>query len=249
MAVPRRSLAEVQELISSAHEDNTVAEKLQFYDCWALEYEHDVEVLEYRAPRLAAECLASAFPADRDSQIILDVACGTGLVAVELYRHGFRIFHGMDGSEQMLQHARQKKLYQELKQSILGQEPLAAPTDLYDAVIIVGAMSCGQVPLSVIPELCRVTKPAHYPHTGFADFCSCFIKCLHSSFQTLHPELQRPSRERHLQPCDVPAGSALCSTNRCYSIWQPSCLSTITCTNAFTLFQSQSPSCLLMLKL
>ncbi|XP_029468723.1 methyltransferase-like protein 27 isoform X4 [Rhinatrema bivittatum] len=159
MAVPRRSLAEVQELISSAHEDNTVAEKLQFYDCWALEYEHDVEVLEYRAPRLAAECLASAFPADRDSQIILDVACGTGLVAVELYRHGFRIFHGMDGSEQMLQHARQKKLYQELKQSILGQEPLAAPTDLYDAVIIVGAMSCGQVPLSVIPELCRVTKP------------------------------------------------------------------------------------------
>ncbi|XP_029468724.1 methyltransferase-like protein 27 isoform X5 [Rhinatrema bivittatum] len=129
MAVPRRSLAEVQELISSAHEDNTVAEKLQFYDCWALEYEHDVEVLEYRAPRLAAECLASAFPADRDSQIILDVACGTGLVAVELYRHGFRIFHGMDGSEQMLQHARQKKLYQELKQSILGQEPLAAPTE------------------------------------------------------------------------------------------------------------------------
>ncbi|XP_029468720.1 methyltransferase-like protein 27 isoform X2 [Rhinatrema bivittatum] len=162
MAVPRRSLAEVQELISSAHEDNTVAEKLQFYDCWALEYEHDVEVLEYRAPRLAAECLASAFPADRDSQIILDVACGTGLVAVELYRHGFRIFHGMDGSEQMLQHARQKKLYQELKQSILGQEPLAAPTDLYDAVIIVGAMSCGQVPLSVIPELCRVTKPGGF---------------------------------------------------------------------------------------
>nr|XP_033778097.1 methyltransferase-like protein 27 isoform X2 [Geotrypetes seraphini]XP_033778098.1 methyltransferase-like protein 27 isoform X2 [Geotrypetes seraphini]XP_033778100.1 methyltransferase-like protein 27 isoform X2 [Geotrypetes seraphini]XP_033778101.1 methyltransferase-like protein 27 isoform X2 [Geotrypetes seraphini]XP_033778102.1 methyltransferase-like protein 27 isoform X2 [Geotrypetes seraphini] len=162
MEPPRRNLAEVKKVIMSAHESTTLEEKLQFYDRWALEYEQDVEVLEYRAPYLAAECLASVFPADRDSQTILDVACGTGLVAVELYRHGFCIFHGVDGSERMLQHAEQKRLYQELKLNILGYEPLAAPTDRYDAVITVGALSIGQVPLSVMPELCRVTKPGGF---------------------------------------------------------------------------------------
>ncbi|XP_030078477.1 methyltransferase-like protein 27 isoform X2 [Microcaecilia unicolor] len=119
MEPPRRNLAEVQKVITSAHQGTTLEEKLQFYDRWAFEYE-------------------------------------------QLYRHGFRIFHGVDGSEQMLQHAEQKRLYQELKQNILGHEPLAAPTDWFDAVIIVGALSVGQVPLSVIPELCRVTKPGGF---------------------------------------------------------------------------------------
>ncbi|XP_078535647.1 methyltransferase-like protein 27 isoform X3 [Lissotriton helveticus] len=163
MSAPRRSLSDVREVITSAHKAISVDEKLQFYDNWAQDYEKDVDILEYRAPRLAADCLASAFPTDRDSRLILDVACGTGLVAAELSKHGFQLFHGVDGSEQMLEVARQKKLYLELKQCMLGQDPLLAPAEQYDAVVIVGALSEGQVPCSVVPELLHVTKPDYFP--------------------------------------------------------------------------------------
>lgn len=41
---------------------------------------------------------------------------------------GFSRMHGVDGSRGMLEIARQKGLYQELKHCILGQEPLPLPT-------------------------------------------------------------------------------------------------------------------------
>lgn len=44
----------------------------------------DVAALEYRAPYLAAASLAFAFPAPRAEARLLDVACGTGLVAREV---------------------------------------------------------------------------------------------------------------------------------------------------------------------
>ncbi|CAH2219684.1 Williams-Beuren syndrome chromosomal region 27 isoform X1 [Pelobates cultripes] len=159
MAASRRSLQQVREIITSAHEDCTPAQKLQFYDRWAQEYEEDVSVLEYNAPRLVAAVLASRCISNRESKLVLDVACGTGLVAQELLRCGFRLFHGLDGSARMLEMAETKKLYQELKQCMLGQGPLPSTSDFYDVVIIVGALSDGQVPVSVIHELLRVTKP------------------------------------------------------------------------------------------
>uniref|UniRef100_A0A8C5LVK1 Methyltransferase like 27 n=1 Tax=Leptobrachium leishanense TaxID=445787 RepID=A0A8C5LVK1_9ANUR len=158
MASSRRNLQQVREVISSAHKDCEPAQKLQFYDQWAQEYEEDVSVLEYNAPRLAASALASMYISDQESKLVLDVACGTGLVAQELRRYGFGLFHGVDGSKGMLQVAKNKNVYQELKQCMLGQEPLPFPTDTYDAVVIVGALSDGQAPVSVIPELVRVTK-------------------------------------------------------------------------------------------
>ncbi|XP_063299690.1 methyltransferase-like protein 27 isoform X2 [Pelobates fuscus] len=124
MAASRRSLQQVREVITTAHEDCTPAQKLQFYDRWAQEYEEDVSVLEYNAPRLAAAVLASGCISNRESKLVLDVACGTGLVAQELLRCGFRLFHGLDGSSRMMEMAQTKKLYQELKQCMLGQEPL-----------------------------------------------------------------------------------------------------------------------------
>lgn len=51
--------------------------------CWLLQ---DVAALHYRAPRLAVDCLTQAVPGLPHGALILDVACGTGLVAVEV-RH------------------------------------------------------------------------------------------------------------------------------------------------------------------
>nr|XP_056721333.1 methyltransferase-like protein 27 [Euleptes europaea] len=157
-----RSFAEVQRRVSGVHRGTDPEQQLRFYDGWAPEYEQDVTILHYQAPRLAASCLASAIQGPLADALVLDVACGTGLVAQELQAKGFCRFHGLDGSQGMLESARRKGLYQELKQCVLGQEALPASSGFYDAVLIVGALSEGQVPTSVVPELLRVAKPGGF---------------------------------------------------------------------------------------
>ncbi|KAL7853828.1 hypothetical protein AOLI_G00206720 [Acnodon oligacanthus] len=157
-----KSFTEVKNKILSAHENAALENKLQFYNSWAENYEQDVAVLDYRAPLLAAECVASFFKGDKERAIILDVACGTGLVSAHLRRMGFCQFVGVDGSEGMLDLARKTGLYQELKQCMLGQDTLPVQNESYDIVVIVGALSVGQVPVGVIRELWQATKPGGY---------------------------------------------------------------------------------------
>ncbi|MBN3308296.1 MET27 protein, partial [Amia calva] len=84
----------------------------------------DVAILDYRAPGLAADALAAGFQGDRENAVVLDVACGTGLVASRPQTLGFRRFVGVDGSAAMLRLARNRGLYQELLQCMLGSAPL-----------------------------------------------------------------------------------------------------------------------------
>lgn len=44
----------------------------------------DVAALKYRAPHLAVDCLSRALRGTPHDALVLDVACGTGLVAVEV---------------------------------------------------------------------------------------------------------------------------------------------------------------------
>lgn len=158
MANCEKGLQQVRDIIAAAHKDCSLLEKLQFYDQWATQYEEDVSILDYKAPHLAALALASVCRSDRESKLVLDVACGTGRAAEEFQRFGFKLFHGLDGSAGMLEVAKKKELYQELTQSMLGQGQLPYGLEKYDVVIIVGALSDGQVPVSVLSELLRVTK-------------------------------------------------------------------------------------------
>ncbi|XP_054857939.1 methyltransferase-like protein 27 [Eublepharis macularius] len=157
-----QSLVQAQRRISEVRNGTDTEQQLRLYDGWAAEYEQDVTILLYQAPKLAASCLASVFQGPRADALVLDVACGTGLVAQELQAKGFCRFHGLDGSRGMLDHACRKGLYQELKQCMLGQEALPASSGFYNAVLMVGALSEGHVPTSVIPELLRVTKPGGF---------------------------------------------------------------------------------------
>ncbi|XP_071431024.1 methyltransferase-like protein 27 [Pithys albifrons albifrons] len=152
----------VRERVAAVHGGSELPERLRLYDGWAARYEQDVAALEYRAPHLAAAALAFAFPAPPAGARLLDVACGTGLVARELHSRGFRCLHGVDGSAGMLERARRTELYQELRECVLGREPLPVPAEHYDAVTVVGALGEGQVPVTVLPELLRVTKPGGF---------------------------------------------------------------------------------------
>ncbi|KAM3600942.1 uncharacterized protein V6R79_005009 [Siganus canaliculatus] len=149
----------VKATILSAHKGTTTQEKVDFYNSWAEDYDQDVAVLDYRAPSLAANSISSHFKGDRTAAVVLDVACGTGLVAKQMRRQGFEHFVGIDGSEPMMALARNSGLYEELKQCLLGDEPMPVQSGFYDVVVIVGALSVGQVPVHVVKELCKSTKP------------------------------------------------------------------------------------------
>ncbi|XP_068600464.1 methyltransferase-like protein 27 isoform X1 [Brachionichthys hirsutus] len=146
-----------------ALKDCTAGEKVDYYNTWAKTYEEDVLALEYRAPCLAANIISSHFSGDREAAVVLDVACGTGLVAKQLKTHGFRKFVGVDASKAMLALARETGLYQELKQCMLGDYPLPVQLDSADVIVIVGALSAfTKVPVSVVREMCKAGKPGGY---------------------------------------------------------------------------------------
>ncbi|CAK7304715.1 Methyltransferase-like protein 27 [Vulpes lagopus] len=153
------NLAEARARVGALHGITDLDHKLHFYERWAPDYDQDVATLQYRAPCLAVDCLTQALPVPPHAALILDVACGTGLVAAELQARGFLQLHGVDGSPKMLEQAQARGLYQHLSLCTLGQEPLPSSEGTFDAVLIVGALSDGQVPCSAIPELLRVTKP------------------------------------------------------------------------------------------
>jgi SAM-dependent methyltransferase len=58
----------------------------------------------------------------------------------------------------MLEKARDKKVYGELYQMVLG-ESLAFPDDSFEAVVCVGVFTFGHAPASSLDELVRITKP------------------------------------------------------------------------------------------
>lgn len=120
-------------------------------------------MLDYRAPNLATNRISSHFSGAPEAATVLDVACGTGLMAKQMKKNGFEHFVGVDGSEAMLEVARESGLYEDLKQCILGEEPLPASWDSsFDVVVITGALSVGQVPVQVARDLCKFAKPGGY---------------------------------------------------------------------------------------
>lgn len=162
MASTEDQFERVRAVIFSAHEDISSEAKISFYDSWAENYDQDVSVLEYRAPAFAAKTLSPHFTGDRQTAVVLDIACGTGLVAKQLKSLGFRHFVGVDGSKTMLEIAKNTGLYQDLKLCILGSQPLPVEHSAFDLVMIVGALSDGQVPVKVIREFCMASKPGGF---------------------------------------------------------------------------------------
>ncbi|XP_061659659.1 methyltransferase-like protein 27 [Syngnathoides biaculeatus] len=154
-----RTFEMAKEAILSMRTDGTPTDTIQFYNRWAETYEKDIELIEFRAPAMAAQRVSALFSGDRRAAAVLDVACGTGMVAKMMKREGFQNFVGVDCSPGMLEHARHSGLYRELKMAVLGDQPLPFASDQFDIVVITGALSASHLPADVIRELCRAAKP------------------------------------------------------------------------------------------
>lgn len=94
------------------------------YDQWADTYITDHTMMGYKGPYVTAEVLMKHFTLSPEKVRVLDLACGTGWVAQQLFSLGFRDFVGVDGSQPMLDKACLTGLYQDLHLTLLGTEPL-----------------------------------------------------------------------------------------------------------------------------
>ena len=129
------------------------------YDEWAGEYDRDLrEEFDWIAPRVTV-ALFDKYVA-RDARV-LDAGVGTGLVGECLNDAGYRDLHGIDLSEGMLDVARRKGIYRELRRMTLG-EPLDFADDAFDAVISVGVFTTGHAPAHAFDELVRITGNGGY---------------------------------------------------------------------------------------
>ena len=99
--------------------------------------------------------LVSRLPADRGH--VLDVATGTGLVAAELLRRGFRVT-GLDQSEEMLAIAR-RRLGGQTELVRASAESIPFPDATFDHVTFTYLLRYVDDPAATLAELTRVVRP------------------------------------------------------------------------------------------
>ena len=115
----------------------------EVYEAWAPTYEQDlIEGYGYNAHRIGAHALAEA-GVDRSSAVI-DMGCGTGLVAQCLRDEGFSCIDGADASPEMLQVAKSKGVYRNLLHVDLTAPDALAPKT-YAAGVAVGVFGGGHI--------------------------------------------------------------------------------------------------------
>jgi ubiquinone/menaquinone biosynthesis C-methylase UbiE len=130
------------------------------YKNWAKKYEDDViNLAGYVGHLITSELLLSYL---RNNQAkILDAGCGTGLVGEILNKNEFKDLIGVDFSQEMLNIAKQKKVYQSLELVDLTKK-LDYEDNLFDAVICAGTFTCGHVGPEALREMIRITKRGGY---------------------------------------------------------------------------------------
>ncbi|XP_062597730.1 methyltransferase-like protein 27 [Saccostrea cucullata] len=132
---------------------------IDYYNNWE-DYEMHLQPGRYNGPLYAAEAADRSFLSSKDTIQIIDVAAGTGLVAEELVKKGFKQIHALDPSENMLQKARMKNIYQKFFCEFLDEEPSPNISNgTYSCVVCSGGFGSGHIPSGALLELIRITKP------------------------------------------------------------------------------------------
>ena len=129
------------------------------YDQWAKRYDEDLEEdYGWLGPTLALDACKQYLPTDAR---ILDAGAGTGLVGKMLAEAGFHRLTAIDMSPGMLEEARSKGVYRDLRRMVLG-EKLDFSDDSFDAVVSIGVLTLGHAPARSLDELVRVTRPGGF---------------------------------------------------------------------------------------
>ena len=144
------------EMLDRAYAVTSSKDIQNLYRDWSNTYDqHLQDGLGYLAPAVLAAMLAP-YIADQKSKI-LDVGCGTGLVGIQLEELGYVNVDGLDFSQDMLEAARKKRVYQNLIAADLNAF-LKLSDESYDAMICCGTFTIGHVGPDALNELLRILK-------------------------------------------------------------------------------------------
>ena len=134
----------------------------ELYKNWD-DYENDViQLAGYVGHLVTTEILLRYL--DNKKAKILDAGCGTGLVGDILYNKNYKNIVGIDFSQEMLNRALKKNVYQSLSLGDLTQK-LHFEDHTFDAVICAGTFTCGHVGPEALNEMVRITKNDGYVFT------------------------------------------------------------------------------------
>lgn len=126
------------------------------YDEWAKDYESDLDqAFNWIGPERVVEVFAGQVAKDAR---VLDIGAGTGMVGALLAKRGYADLTAIDLSQGMLDEARQKDVYRELRTMVLGKH-LDYEDDAFDAGVSCGVFTLGHAPASSFDELIRIVRP------------------------------------------------------------------------------------------
>ena len=131
-------------------------EAAELYDSWAEDYERSVASWGYTTPAVAAGLFGRYV--EFGGGPVLDAGAGTGITGEILALIGHKDIVGIDVSPKMLEIARRKGVYGDLRQMELGGE-LDFPSDAFAAVVSTGVFAAGHAPPESFDDLIRVTRP------------------------------------------------------------------------------------------
>jgi ubiquinone/menaquinone biosynthesis C-methylase UbiE len=150
-------------MISTIYDTLHAADSVELehiYKNWAKKYEDDVINLAGYVGHLITSELLLSYLSNTQTKI-LDAGCGTGLVGEILNKNSFQNLIGVDFSQEMLNIAKQKNVYQSLDLVDLTKK-LDYEDNVFDAVICAGTFTCGHVGPDALREMVRITKQAGY---------------------------------------------------------------------------------------
>jgi predicted TPR repeat methyltransferase len=143
--------------LQSVYNAENSQEIVEIYDNWAEDYERNVLSYGYATPAVTAGFLGR-YVEPKDGTTVLDAGAGTGMMGEILAPLGYKDLLGIDISANMLELARKKGVYKELRQMELGGQ-LDLPTDTFSAVVSTGVFAAGHAPPESFEELIRTTRP------------------------------------------------------------------------------------------
>jgi len=134
----------------------TPEQLLKYYQGWTNnnKYNKDMVDWNYTAPQEAVSVLKKY--AFNKNFKILDAGCGTGLVGIELKKHGYTNIEGVDFSQNMLGLV-PNGLYKKIEKVDLNKL-LKFKDNTYDVVMCVGTFTYAHVKTQALDELIRIIK-------------------------------------------------------------------------------------------